>query len=121
MKNDVIGQGRNRDKATFSEERMINLLVRRPDMTYQETGDSIGVSKRIVHRIARQAGGVCGAKKKQQAPALPQRYNYGASLRALPTGFTVKDIAGVLPCNQVTIRSRLRAVGITKTDATPGV
>lgn len=55
MKNDVIGQGRNRDKATFSEERMINLLVRRPDMTYQETGDSIGVSKRTVHRIARKA------------------------------------------------------------------
>ena len=95
-----------------SEEQIINLLVRHPDISYQEIGDLIGVSRERVHQIAKKAG--------LRRDRKPQRYRRDITvekvLELYRGNLLVKDIAQALDCSYVTVRKRLRAAGISKSE-----
>ena len=99
-------------RETLSREQIINLLVRHPDMTYQEIGDLVGLSKQRVHKIGERAG----LKRAGKA----RRYRWDITvervLELYHSNLLVKDIARALGCDERTVRRRLRAAGISKSE-----
>jgi len=92
--------------------QIINLLMRHPDVTYQEIADLTGVSKEWVHQIARKAG--------LRRDTKPRHYRSDITiervLQLYRRNLLVKDIAQTLGCARSTVTSRLRAAGISTSE-----
>lgn len=94
------------------ENQVVSLLLRHPDVTYQEIGDLIGLSKQRVHKIAKEAG----LKRDKRARHYRGDITMERVLELYHHGLLVKDIAQTLSCNASTVRRRLREAGITKSE-----
>jgi len=93
-------------------ELIMNLLLRRPDMGYKEIADIVGCSRQRVHIVAKTAGLTRDQK--------PRNYRKDVTVERVlefyHQGLLVKDIAQALSCNNFTVRMRLRAAGISKSE-----
>ncbi|GAI66917.1 unnamed protein product [marine sediment metagenome] len=96
----------------IQKESIVNLLLSYPDMGYQEIGDIVGCSRQNVYKIAKGTGLIRDAK--------PRNYRSDVTvecgLELYHQDLLVKDIAQALSCSVATVRSRLRAAGISKSE-----
>jgi len=83
-------------------ELIMNLLLWRPDLPLAHIADIAGCSRQRVHAVAKRAG------------LTRDTITVEGVLELYHQGLLVKDIAKALNCNTATVRKRLRAVGITK-------
>ena len=93
-------------------KEIVSLLLAHPEVSYQEIGDLIGLSKERVHQIARRAG--LNRNKKPR-----HYYSHITTEKVLELyhkNLLIKDIAQALGCHVITVRKRLRAAGITKAE-----
>lgn len=94
-------------------ELIMNLLLWRPDLPLAHIADIAGCSRQRVHAVAKRAG--------LTRDTNPRRYRSDVTveqvLELYHQGLLVKDIAKALNCNQITVSSRLRAAGITKSQS----
>ena len=93
-------------------ELIVNLLLRRPAMGYQEIGGIVGCSRQRVYQVANRVRLTRNPK--------PRNYRSDVSvervLELYHQGILIKDIAKVLSCTNVTVRRRLRTTGISKSE-----
>ncbi len=98
----------NRNKAN----RIVNLLVAHPEVSYQEIGELVGLTKQGVHRIAKQAG----LRRDRKPRHYHSHITTEKVLELYHKNLLIKDIALALGCNYVTVRNRLRTAGIGKAE-----
>ena len=94
------------------KELIVNLLLSYPDMGYQKIGDIVGCSRQNVYKIAKGTGLIRDAK--------PRNYRSDVTVERVlglyHQGVLEKDIAQVVSCTSFTVRRRLRAAGISKSE-----
>jgi len=96
----------------MQKESIVNLLLSYPDMGYQKIGDIVGCSRQNVYQIAKGTGLIRDAKPRNYRSDVTVECN----LELYHQGLLVKDIAQALSCSVATVRSRLRAAGISKSE-----
>ena len=91
---------------------IMDLLSVHPDMTYQEIGETVGRSRQRVHQVAREAGLTRKSRLQRRDITVEKVLDlyYHSNL-------LIKDIARMWGCNELTIRRRLRASGISSSEA----
>lgn len=91
-------------------ELIMNLLLWRPDLPIAHIADIAGCSRQRVYQVANTVGLTRNTN--------PRNYRSDVTvervLELYHQGLLERDIAQALNCNQITVRKRLRAVGITK-------
>lgn len=92
------------------KNEIVNVLTRHPDLSYQEIGTLVGLSKQSVHKIVRQAGLKRNVKVRHRRDDI----SVEKVLDLYHQGLLIKDIAKALGCNVATVRRRLRIAGISK-------
>ena len=91
---------------------IMDLLSVHPDMTYQEIGEVVGRSRQRVHQVARESGRP--KKSRLQRPDITVEKVVALYYHS---NLFIKDIISMLGYNDLTIRRRLRAGGISLGDA----
>lgn len=91
---------------------IVGLLEAHPNVTYQEVGDVVGLSKGSVHQIAKQAGLSRNKKPRHYCSHITVE----KVLELYHKNLLIKDIAQALGCNYATVCKRLRAAGIGKAE-----
>ena len=91
---------------------IMDLLSVHPDMTYREIGEVVGCSRAWVHQVAREAG--LAKKSRLYRPDITIERVLDLYYHS---NLLIKDITRMLGCNELTIRRRLRAGGISSSEA----
>jgi len=91
---------------------MVKLLTDHPDMTYQGIGEIVGCRRQRVHQVARETGLTKKSHLHRRDITMEKvvELYYGSNL-------LVQDIARMFGCNEITISRRLRAAGISPSEA----
>ena len=103
---------KNRRPGGIENNQVVSLLLRHPDVTYQEIGNLVGCTRQRVHQIAKRAG----LKRDKKLRNYRSDITVEQVLKLYRQNLLVKDIAETLGCDKVTVRSRLRAAGISKSE-----
>jgi len=95
-----------------TRDQIEDLLFSHPNMTYQEIGKIVERSRQWVHQVAREAGLTRKSRRYREDITVERVLDlyYHSTL-------LIKDIAWMLGCNELTIRRRLRAAGISPSEA----
>ena len=93
------------------KNHVLQLLVDGPDMTYQEIGEVIGVSRQRIQQITKNARIIRGARPYKRRDVAVE-----VVLNLYNNDMMVNEIARVLRCCYTTINSRLRDAGIVKSN-----
>ncbi len=98
-------------------QQMVKLLFARPDMTYQEIGETVGCTRQRVHQVYQviREAGLIGDKKSR-------RYREDVTIERVlelyyRSNLLVKDIARSLECHENTVTVRLRAAGVSPSES----
>ena len=91
---------------------IMDLLSVHPDMTYQEIGEVVDCSRQWVHQVAREAGLIRKSRLQRRDITIERVLDlyYHSNL-------FLKDIISMFGCNELTITRRLRAGGISSSEA----
>jgi len=95
-----------------TRSQMVKLLTAHPAMTYQEIGEIVGCSRQRVHQIAQESG-LTRKSHRYRTDITMERV---LSLYYHSTLFHY-DIARILDCSENSIAKRLRAAGISPSEA----
>ena len=93
--------------------QIVKLLSVHSDMTYQEIGEIVGCTRQRAHQVAKKAGLTRDKKSRIYREDVTIERVLELYYRS---NLFIQDIARILGCNINTVRSRLRAAGISKSE-----